>query len=906
MIPLSLTLQNFLSYGQTPQTISFQGHHLICLSGKNGHGKSALLDAITWSLWGQARKTTGVSKPDDNLVRLGAGRMLVIFECIAKSKRYRVRREYIKNAKKPYLTLDFSVWDEQLNDYRSLTEKTIKKTQAIIEGCIGLTFDTYVNSVFLRQGNANEFSQKSARDRKKILTSVLGIDAYDSLQAKAMEEARLRNNEKEKLYALCQHDEEICAKSTELSHQHAQLEEQLMLYAHQLQSLEKEQTDAQAQMSQYQSRITFYQEEQTRHTQRRKEYERDSSEWKEKAQQWRKEHADFLVNKSHVLTKEARDAVRRDVQSLQERSVHYMNYTTQLHELEAAYAKRYQELERIYQKHIQEKEQELSRVTSECAVMEQRFLQWESDKGRYRTAEEKLTKQMTVSTTRIQELRQLLASYEKQKALFEKRKQAYDRFRHEGKLLANELQEYETRFAFMNQQDTASCPLCEQLLTKSRKTFLAQKLYKDRSWIEHRFMRLKKLVTTLKDLLQEQHIALQKEETYQTELITLQAEQESYKQHYLKGKQELQEGEKHFVHLQSEYALLLTKKTHLEEELALLHNTKEKHITQHEDIAHLHEERSVVSKKREHLQFDQAIYQAAQEKYKQVLALEEEEQLRERKQQTLYNIRRELHYQYAHLIKERKLLAQSVFPTEEMEHYQKLYSALKNEQDERIKKQKALQLERESLLTQQGRCKQLLDEIVQRQEALKKRKKQLQLLEQDIQDHLFLSQMWSKNGLQALLIEDALPELEQEANDLLSRLTNNQASIMIESLRDLKKGGARETLDITISDAAGVRPYELFSGGEAFRIDFAIRIAISKLLARRSGTTLQVLIIDEGFGSQDEEGLQRLMAALYTVQEDFEKIIIVSHLPSFKENFPVHFIVEKTPSGSMVYIEERG
>ena len=139
-----------------------------------------------------------------------------------------------------------------------------------------------------------------------------------------------------------------------------------------------------------------------------------------------------------------------------------------------------------------------------------------------------------------------------------------------------------------------------------------------------------------------------------------------------------------------------------------------------------------------------------------------------------------------------------------------------------------------------------------------------------------LPQRGAKNGIQALLIEQAIPEIEQEANELLGRLSQNQAQVFIESQRDLKSGGVRETLDIKISDTMGVRPYEMFSGGEAFRIDFALRIAISKLLARRAGTALQVLIIDEGFGSQDEEGLQRLMQALYTVQEDFEKIIIVS------------------------------
>ena len=130
---------------------------------------------------------------------------------------------------------------------------------------------------------------------------------------------------------------------------------------------------------------------------------------------------------------------------------------------------------------------------------------------------------------------------------------------------------------------------------------------------------------------------------------------------------------------------------------------------------------------------------------------------------------------------------------------------------------------------------------------------------------------------------------------MLSRLTNNQAHIFIESLRDLKKGGTKETFDIKISDAAGIRPYELFSGGEAFRIDFALRIAISKFLARRAGTSLQTLIIDEGFGSQDEEGLSTIMDALYKIQDDFAKIIIVSHLPSMKDQFPVILLLKKDP-----------
>ncbi len=89
------------------------------------------------------------------------------------------------------------------------------------------------------------------------------------------------------------------------------------------------------------------------------------------------------------------------------------------------------------------------------------------------------------------------------------------------------------------------------------------------------------------------------------------------------------------------------------------------------------------------------------------------------------------------------------------------------------------------------------------------------------------------------------------------------------------------------------------------RIDFALRVALSQLLARRAGTTLQTLIIDEGFGSQDEEGLSRVMDAIYRVQDQFAKIIIVSHLPAMKDQFPVHFSVIKRPTGSFVQVVEQ-
>ena len=124
-------------------------------------------------------------------------------------------------------------------------------------------------------------------------------------------------------------------------------------------------------------------------------------------------------------------------------------------------------------------------------------------------------------------------------------------------------------------------------------------------------------------------------------------------------------------------------------------------------------------------------------------------------------------------------------------------------------------------------------------------------------------------------------------------------SLKLETQRERRGGGdPRETLDIRISDELGTRSYETYSGGEAFRIDFALRIALSRLLAHRSGAPLPTLFIDEGFGSQDAAGLERLVEAIQAIQSDFQRILVITHIEELKDRFPVRIEVTKTDRGS--------
>ena len=165
-----------------------------------------------------------------------------------------------------------------------------------------------------------------------------------------------------------------------------------------------------------------------------------------------------------------------------------------------------------------------------------------------------------------------------------------------------------------------------------------------------------------------------------------------------------------------------------------------------------------------------------------------------------------------------------------------------------------------------------------------------------------LREAFGKKGLQAMIIESAIPEVETEANRLLGRMTEGRMSLRLETQREKVTGGVAETLDIVISDELGARPYEMYSGGESFRANLALRIAISKLLARRAGAQLQTLVIDEGFGSQDAQGRSLVIEAINSIQHDFERIIVITHIEELKDIFPARIDVVKTATGSRVSI----
>ena len=201
MIPIELHLTNFMPYREAE--LNFSGIHIGCLTGDNGAGKSSILDAITWAVWGRAR-----AKRDDELVHQGQTEMQIEFTFALGGNAYRIIRARKAGKKSGVSALDFQVGPlpspvdapstslrsaQDAADggragdggWRTIAETNMNATQQKIIDTLRLDYDTFINSAFLLQGHADEFTVKTPTERKRVLADILGLDIWDDCETRA-------------------------------------------------------------------------------------------------------------------------------------------------------------------------------------------------------------------------------------------------------------------------------------------------------------------------------------------------------------------------------------------------------------------------------------------------------------------------------------------------------------------------------------------------------------------------------------------------------------------------------------------------------------------------------------------------------------------------------------------------
>jgi exonuclease SbcC len=897
MIPHILHIKNFLSYGPETQIIDFRPYNLISLSGKNGHGKSALLDAITWSIWGQARKSSGQAKPDAGLMHLGQKHMMVILEFEVNGTMYRVRREYLQTQSKPFATLDFGIQSKD-GKLIPITDKTIKDTQDKIDRTIGITYESFINSTFLRQGQSNEFSKKSPKERKEILAQILQLQRFEQQKKIALAHARKLQQEYQTNLQIQERISQELQQLQTVAAQHQLTTEKLSLIEQNRKVFEQKQTAVNIEYQKIKSlehEAAFIKKQKQDLEEKlitiTNQIDTITQDLKKLSQ---KTSVQDLKNKQETIQK----LLEQSQKSQQEKIIFKEKYLSTKELLSTTLTKLQQEFDQIQQKilfSLHSQEEKLKQITTQIVEQQQIIKQLEH--------------QATSALAQNNDFLQTMTTYARSSALYEQEKLQLDLKRQEYQAAcaqATYLKQHAVKLAqdieHLEKQDHYSCLMCEQPFDEDTKQNILKNLDFELKNIDTQINSCKEQAQTIKISSQEIQAVIQKH----------QAEHEIY----------LQTKAKHEQH-QEIMAQVTAQEKIAFEKLEQMKKAQEAAIkvvkSTQEELVEINEKHTKSLESEEIKKLRQTLLEIEIEAKKLYILSAQEQHRLEKEFQSIsqelaqlatpdHQIKQEA--TAAGLIKQHDDIKAQINNLEtQLKDYQTIEDRLlgikKEEQEILACLQKNLQ-EHQLLLVEKGSLEHKQKKQQELTSELEKIVLTAKTTQQELTDYQEICKALGKDGIQALLIEQAIPEIEHETNLILSRLTNNQTQIFIESLKDLKKGGSKETLDIKIADSFGIRDYEMFSGGEAFRIDFALRIGISKLLARRAGTMLQTIFIDEGFGSQDEEGLGLIMDNIYKIQEDFAKIIVVSHLPEMKEQFPVQFVIEKKRSGSMISIMHQG
>lgn len=850
MIPIKLQLAGFLSYCD-PVELDFSTFDLACISGSNGAGKSSLLDAITWALFGQARKR------DDSVVNLQSDAAEVRFTFSYEDNTYRVQRSLQRGKG---TVLEFQILDGDV--WRPLTERTLRETQSRIEQILRLDYDTFVNAAFFLQGKADQFTQHTASKRKEVLGNILGLEAWETYRIRTAERRRLLEDEVRTIEGrITEIDNELAeeegrkARLTELESELKGLSAARKSQETALDNIRKVSASLENQRRLVETLLVALERSQ-----------------------------------AHLSGLQVRLAGRET-----ERSV-YADLLNRAGEVESAYEKWKQtraESERMdaiaqqFREHERRRQPLLEAIAVEKAKLEQELTSLRIQGS----AVNDQAPFIAELQSQILDARQSLAATETklgQRAELEKdmatAREKMAEMKAENQTLKSQMDELKMRIDSLRATEGAVCPLCGQDLSEEHR---ASTLAELESEGKSKGDRYRANVDRLKSLAEEIQVT-------ETQVLSY----ASTEKDRLSETAKITQLTERLETLQRQAAEW---KSTGEKRLAVITKSLEKESFSKEIRIQL----KVVDKELAGLGYDAAAHDAVRKAESEQRIVEEEHQNLEKAHAALKpieneisNLKSEIATREAEVEVQQKEYAEAVAFLEASEAQAPDEGAA---MDELLRLQ-----EKENRLTQDvGAARQKVDVLAD----LKKRKAEYidgrEGLQHEIARHKTLERAFSKDGVPALLIEQALPQIETRANELLDRLSDGQMSIRFVTqaeYKDKKRNDLRETLDIQISDGAGVRDYEMYSGGEAFRVNFAIRLALSEVLAQRKGARLQTLVIDEGFGSQDIQGRQRLLEAINLVKDDFAKILVITHLEELKDAFPTRIEVEKTVRGSGVSV----
>ena len=195
-----------------------------------------------------------------------------------------------------------------------------------------------------------------------------------------------------------------------------------------------------------------------------------------------------------------------------------------------------------------------------------------------------------------------------------------------------------------------------------------------------------------------------------------------------------------------------------------------------------------------------------------------------------------------------------------------------------------------------------LAQIGSAREEIERIRRQTAIKREEIAVYEILDDAFGKDGIPTAILKNLVPEVEEDASRILYDLSSGEMRISFQFGRETKTGIQTDQLVMEAVDDTGHHPVTRFSGGERMRINLALRLGISEVIARRSGYKgkIETLIIDEGLSALDEEGRQATFEILRQLRQRFSKILVISHLDDVKDAFETRLVVSKSATGQSI------
>lgn len=850
MVPIKLTLKNFMSYSEN-EVMDFTRFHIAAITGKNGNGKSSLWDAITWCIWGRARGLDSAGRGSDDLIRIGADEMEVEFIFKINNTKYRILRKKKRNSSS---ILEFHIIGDD-GTLKSLTQERLEDTRDKIESTIMLDYDTFVASSFMPQNKYGFFSEADSTKRKEIFSEVLGLDIYDRLQ----EKAKIKRNEYEKKVNI--------------------IDEQLKLYMNEVKDkneLVNKRDELLKKCSEKKSEINRLSIDLNELDEKKRHMDDNIIKYNEYNE--RIKFNEKVISEYKIMMEDMKNKINEVNNLLKDESAIIEGYNTfklikeQLKELE----KKYTDFNQLEREKIQietsinilrkETQLELRNLQFKYNDVLLRYNEVENNVSKLRELEKclqeigNLKEKIKFNDEEIQKSTQKIAEYKVQLDNYNKK-----------------TEELKENYKAILQTD-AKCPLCNSPLDENKKSGLLNNIKKEINDIGDK-------VYTIKDeILKEQNnIRFLKKE--RENLLMLQNKRE-----------------KLIANIDSLKSAIAEK----ESLLNLLNELKKKiddvnDCLMNESFASAEKDKlSNIETKLKNLNFSIELYENIKDKYELYRDFEKKYERLCISKQSLSD------YQNTYQSYKKTIEVYSEYlnnDKEMLDFFKSQFIGYDNLIDDIKKLRQKIDIINNEYLEVNANLTSIVDQL-NRIGNLEKKivdlNKEKDVYLSEIHYYEILEKSFGKKGIQALIIENALPEFEDTANDFLSKLSDGKMYVSLLTQKINKNGSVQETLDIEISDELGKRKYELFSGGEAFRINFALRIALSKFLSRRAGVNLQTLIIDEGFGSQDVLGRQNIIDVLNMIKDEFELVLVITHIDELKESFPYSIEITKDENGSHI------